>query len=276
MLVTPLLLLQAISATANAEPPRQVRLEPVDAVKNAGADTPPVIKARHCTDSKSWCLTFKEKSDAGADGPTIIVEHRGQFAKAPPLPAEYVAFGSSINFWDSPVEYQTSAGKPGLIFGTISYQSEGYSGGGAQSSSMMLYAAEKRADGKLHIDLLEDPIPYAQSALIRACFSENDMKLRRDMCHDDYTQDVTIKPTGNVINGLPELLYISKASISPGFARRDQDNSDADLLKTLVDKDFEPRIDDRCTYTTNMYVHKDRDRYVLDFKDCSEFGTIME
>lgn len=274
MLASLFLALQAASGTHAVEAPQQLQLSSVEPDRKQD-DKSPATDGKSCTDNKSWCITLDKNSEPESDGPTITVEKSGQYAKAPSLHSEFLAFGS-INLWDSPVEYRTASGMPGLVFGAVSYHSQGYSGGGAGSSSMLLYVAEIQSGGKLKVDLLDDPIPYEQSALIRACFSEEDMKLRRNVCHDEYDQDVSIKPTGAMRNGLPELLYISNATVSPGFARRDQDNSDDKLLKTLAAKDFETRVDDRCTYTRKMYVHEDRDRYVLDFKDCSDFGADVQ
>ena len=70
---------------------------------------------------------------------------------------------------------------------------------------------------------------------------------------------------------MPELLYISEATVSPGFASRDQDNSDHTFLRKRTKRDFLPRTDQRCTFTRILRVDPERTTYVLDAPDCSEF-----
>lgn len=235
-----------------------------------------VIPPKSCTEERDWCLKLVWEENPEHTRYTVVINH-GAVEAEYDLPDDLTEIGNvTFNFWQNPVAFQTIDNADALLFGIIGNASEGYSGGGASAHMMQLYRAEVGKGNSLIVTPLEDIVPFGGSALIKACFSEEDMKLRRDMCHDDYMLSVTIKPTGAMQNGLPELLYVSQATVTPGFASRWEDNSDKARLKRMKPKDFKTRVDDRCSYTVKMRADPDRQRYALNFRDCSEFTATME
>ncbi len=255
-----------------AEPPspapavrQEILAMPRTAADDSGTQGP------YCTARKSWCLSF-ERSESGEEPiAAVTVAHGAAHATAP-----IAVVHDQLRFWDEPISYRTGDDRDGLILGLRTWRTEGYSGGGAGVNALKLVRAEMGADGKLVLAALDDWIPFGGSALIRACFSERDIKLRRGLCQDDYELEVKIRPDGKLVHDMPSLLYISEATVSPGFAARDQDNSDPAFLKKLTRRDFLPRTDQRCTFTRTMKAAAERDRYVLDAPDCSEFTAGQE
>lgn len=98
-----------------------------------------------------------------------------------------------------------------------------YSGGGANSTSLRLYRIGD-AQGQRPAELMLD-LPMDASKLIRACFSETDMRLRRGACHDEYGFHVTLKADPVRHGGWPDLLYRSVATDFPAGADLDADSS---------------------------------------------------
>lgn len=272
MLLSLMMVMQgaAIAPSPAASTIQQVSLVAIEDQKDA------TIPPKSCLDEQNWCLTVYVDRSGEQNRYSLYVDHGIPEAEVE-LPDDMTeVHNGTLEFWEAPIAYQSPSGTDALLFGLIQRQSEGYSGGGASEMALHLYRAEVSTNDKLEVTRLDDAVPFGGSALIRACFSENDMKLRRNMCHDDYSLDVSITPTGKLSNGLPELVYTSIAEVTPGFASRMQDNSDPKLLTRLTDTDFEKRIDDRCTYTSNMRADPDRSRYVLHFLDCSEFTASTE
>ena len=228
--------------------------------------------AQACTRGREWCVRLDIQSDDGHTSHSITVRQAsGQSAQTTIDYADASAV-SGTGLWTKPVSYRTANGRSGLLFGIVTTRSEGYSGGGAYAETLQLLRAETDASGALAIMPMDDPVPLAASVMIRACFSEQDMKLRRNICHDEYDLTVTLKLRPKLVHDLPAFTYESKASVTPGFAARDSDNSDAGRLKAMKAADFKTRSDTRCSFTRPLEVDARRARYVFDAPDCSNYG----
>lgn len=249
----------------------QIPLVAIEEEKGKGSPRSP----KSCTEKRDWCLTLNLEEGVERDRHTLFVDHGTSQAEFE-LPDSITEAGSGLDFWKFPITYQSIDNQDTFLFGIVSTYVEGYSGGGAEVKTLYMFRAEVGKSNSLIITPLEDPVPLGGYALIRACFGEADMKLRQNICHDDYALDVTIKPTGAMVNHMPELSYISQATVTPGFASRSQDNSDDDRLKRMKPKDFEMRTDDRCSYTVKMRADVNRARYATNFLDCSEFTASMQ
>ena len=225
-----------------------------------------------CTQDRTWCVTLKENSDDEHISHSITVrQSSGQTAQTVIDYADLSA-ANGAGLWTKPVVYRTANGRSGLLFGIVTTQLESYSGGGAYAETLQWLRAETDASGHLAITPMDDPVPFGGYAMIRACFSELDMKLRRGICHDEYTLDVTLTLKPALVHDLPAFLYKSKATVTPGFASRATDNSDPARLRALKAADFKTRTDMRCTFTQPLQADARRARYRLDVPDCSDYG----
>ncbi len=225
-----------------------------------------------CTSGRVWCIRLEIQSDDEHSSHSITVRQAsGQSAQTTIDYADTIAV-SGTGLWTRPVSYRTANGRSGLLFGIVTTRAEAYSGGGAYAETLQFLRAETEASGTLAITPMDDPVPLAASVMIRACFSEQDMKLRRNICHDEYDLAVTLKLRPKLVHDLPAFTYVSKATITPGFAARDNDNSDAARLKAMKAADFKTRSDTRCSFTRPLDADARRARYVLDVPDCSNYG----
>lgn len=277
MLISAILLASAASslspASSPAPSPVMVRQEEFSA---PGVKGERVEVTQGCTRDRGWCVTMQDALDADPITRTITVRQASGNSAQTTISFADQTLDNGARLWAAPVAYRTSTGRDGLLFGIITRLSEGYSGGGADAATLELLRAEADISGQLEITPLGDPIPFGASAMIRACFSERDMKLRRNICHDEYALDVTLKLQPKLVHDLPAFLYISKATATPGFAARNTDNSDNARLKKLKAKDFKTRTDMRCTFTRPLQADARRAHYLVDAPDCSAYGPMME
>lgn len=228
-----------------------------------------------CTVGREWCVTMA--FDTNPDKLAYFVDVKRPEGPSSSASIENPELSSSdrAELWDAPVTYSTQSGRRGFLFGIVTTSSEGYSGGGASARKLQFFRAEPKDTDILSVSPIGEPIPFGASSMIRACFSEQDQKLRRNKCHDEYDLDVTLKLKPALVNDLPAFLYISKATTTPGFASRDTDNSDDARLRTMKAADFKPRGDMRCTFTRQLQANAQRTMYSLEIPDCSEYGPMQ-
>ena len=143
-----------------------------------------------------------------------------------------------------------------------------YSGGGGQASWLSLYRfpANRYGDPMMSEVL---GVPIDASIMIRACFAEKDMALRRGACHDLYDFDATLTLGITAIGAPPVLIYQTKATAEPGNSRRSGDNSGTQLSAA----DILLRTDARCSYRRELTMNPVTGRYEFDRPgpDCSEY-----
>lgn len=106
------------------------------------------------------------------------------------------------------------------LLGMLWRTSDSYSGGGASETVLVLY----RFVGGRAEPVLE--VLQAGDALIRACFSETDVRARRQACHDDYrfSSHISLDPTN--ASGWPVLRYETQAETFPGRVSRTGDSAE--------------------------------------------------
>jgi hypothetical protein len=257
-------LLAALAATAPPqEAPRMEPLIEVAATTSAAGTTDPVAPATLCTKDKRWCAFLSRDVDLNT---TTLNIYNGQF---PPLIKDGRSYArdvgtypvsnmvgdgesASVQIWPNIIRRPTLRTDGLKLNETISIgielgQSTGYSGGGAQSTSLQLYQLGPNMDGSMpepvNFGIVLD-VPLSGYKMIRACFNEIDDKKRRGVCHDEYTFNATLTLGKTMPGGAPQIIYQSTAITTPGNSHLSKDNT----LRQLSLADLKPRKDAKCSY----------------------------
>jgi hypothetical protein len=141
-----------------------------------------------------------------------------------------------------------------------------YSGGGESSQNLHLFETVQSENAMTRLILV---VPIYGYKMIRACFSENDMRLRRGACHDEYTFNAELRLAGQSQNGRPIFAYQSYASDFPKGASLNNDNSGIRLKKSDIVKATNPKCTIRRTF-----IYKVTDKFyrpTQEFPDCSDY-----
>lgn len=153
----------------------------------------------------------------------------------------------------------------GILAGVETREHTMYSGGGASSTTLHLIAF---LPGQPPFEVLS--VPQSANVMIRACFSERDMKKRAGACHDEYTFDATITLTGASAAGMPVLRYRSEATSFPGPVSRSKDSLAG---RPLRKRDIVTVTDRECSYQ-RLYRFAPKARtYIPDtpVPECSDY-----
>jgi hypothetical protein len=254
-------ILTALAALASQ--PDVARMEPLIEVPQASQAevpqkdiSPPIF----CTNDKRWCVFMSRDSDTKA---TTLNIYNGQLApeisgsQSYPRDVGRYPFVAALNYatlkiWPTIIRYPTLR-IDGLKLnetidvGVISEVSTGYSGGGAQSTSLRLFQLGPTLDGSMpdptNFGVVLD-VPLSGQKLIRACFGDQDYERRRGVCHDAYDFKAILKLGKTLSDGTPQLLYQSYATTTPRGSRLSNDNS---ALRLSV-SDVKPGKDRKCSY----------------------------
>lgn len=153
----------------------------------------------------------------------------------------------------------------GILAGVKTSVHTMYSGGGASSTTLHLIAF---LPGQPPFEVLS--IPQSANVLIRACFSERDMKQRAGACHDEYSFDASLALTGTSDVGMPVLRYRSKATSFPGRVSRSKDSLAG---RPLRKRDIVTVTDPQCSYQRLYRFDPEAHTYIPDTPppDCSNY-----
>lgn len=167
---------------------------------------------------------------------------------------------SSLRMWPKLIRFEG-----GVLAGVETHANTSYSGGGASSTTLHLIAFLR---GQPPFEILS--VPQSAHAMIRACFSERDMKFRAGACHDEYTFQASLVPTGKSAAEMPVLRYRSKATSFPGHVSRSKDSLTG---KPLRQRDVVTVTDPRCSYQRLYHFSLEARSYVTDREppDCSDY-----
>lgn len=159
-----------------------------------------------------------------------------------------------------------NASQKTIIFGAIDNKSDMYSGGGANYQTLRFFETVQTENALTRL-ILE--IPYSANKMIRACFGEDDYRLRRGVCHDEYRFDAELKLSGRVQNGRPVFSYKSIATDFPRGASLDNDNSGTRLRKADIVK----TINQKCSVRRSFIYDRTAEFYKANqaLPDCSEY-----
>jgi hypothetical protein len=288
MIAFPFFLAALAGTTSPKEAPRMEPLIEVSATAPA-TDSPDAVSPNTlCTKDKRWCAFLSRDVDLNTTTLNIyngqllplIKDGRSYARDVGTYPvSNMVGDGesASVNIWPNIIRQPTLRTDGLKLNETINIgielgQSTGYSGGGAQSSSLQLYQLGPNIDGSMpepiNFGMILD-VPLSGHKMIRACFSEMDLKKRRGMCHDEYDFDATLKLGKTMPGGAPQIIYQSKAITTPGSSRLSQDNTERQLSVA----DLKPRKDGKCSYRRIYTYNGEFGSYFTpqQIPDCSDY-----
>lgn len=202
-------------------------------------------------DGESWLLELVNRSGADAS------ERRVRFE-----PPDRGIGDPSFALW----QHLVREGDGSAMIGLLVSRRSGFSGGGAMATRLILVRIEPSAPQAAEVLA----VPVEGSAMIRACFSEEDMRLRREACHDEYefSGALTLAPEDG--SQLPRLLLTTRARTYPGDVTRWQDSAERPPLRRsdLVWSDHSG-----CSYRRTFSFDSAAGRYVADapLPDCGDF-----
>lgn len=168
----------------------------------------------------------------------------------------------------APWGYVIRAAQPAdaVLLGQLWRTTDAYSGGGASETVLVLY---RLADGRAEpvLELLQ-----AGDALIRACFSQADMRTRAGACHDDYRFSSSIALDPAYTGAWPRLIYETSAVTFPGRVSR---SADSTARGALAEADLVWAIDEGCTITRTFTWNAGARAYMPDapLPDCTDYRT---
>lgn len=212
-----------------------------------------------CADQE--CTTTEAEADTTHEGlrlsggPMDTAHATYAFSDLPDFDQE-----TTVHLWPNLIRWDG-----GVLAGVETAVRAMYSGGGASSSTLHLIAF---LPGQPPLRVLS--VPYNASVLIRACFSERDMKQRAGACHDEYSFAASLLTSGTSVAGLPVLRYRSKATSFPGRVSRSQDSLAG---RPLRQRDIVTVTDPRCSYQRQYRFDPQARSYLPDkpLPDCSDY-----
>jgi hypothetical protein len=287
-LIAPLLLAAAAAAPVAAKGAALPRIEAlVDQTLPRAKPDDPLPPERFCTGDKRWCLELTR--GAGKEQQTLRVfdgrkpaaltqgaDLPGWSYDAGKTPEDRGFDHASTHLWAKIVReaatdpLQRPGEEPGetISIGLLASTSTMYSGGGGSAEQLTLYRLEYSALGKPQMQEVLN-VPLSANLMIRACFSEKDYKLRRGVCHDEYSFDARLRLDPAARGHPPGLIYTTTSISAPGSSGRMNDNSGRQLTKA----ELGPRVDPRCSYRRSLRYNPVTARYEFDAPgpDCSDY-----
>jgi hypothetical protein len=279
--------LALLLAAAAPQPVAAPRIETlVDQTSPRAKPDDPLPPEMLCSPDMRWCLALSraprekqmlEAFDGRKEGALLPGADRGGWSyDTGQKPSDRGFDHASAHLWmqiirePGDTSVQREGEEPGetISIGILSATSTMYSGGGGQADQLTLYRLQYDGLGKPQMHEMLN-VPLSASLMIRACFSEKDYKLRRGVCHDDYSFEATLTLDPASPGTPPRLIYQTKSVSTPGSSTRMDDNSGHRLSKA----DLVPRTDPRCSYRRVLTYNPVTARYEFDQPgpDCSDY-----
>lgn len=253
----------------------------IAAAQPAAAAAPdPVIIAlvagegeKQCLPDHSLCLDLPRTEESG--GALHLSAPATGSARDAAFALPYAADdGQALGLWpylvSLPRHADDASGAQQYLMGVIVGVRTMYSGGGGSGSRLHLLRLDTTPSSTRLGDEVLDVV-WGSSLMIRACFSEADMKNRREACHDEYgfTGKLSAAPADGA--ELPALTYRSTATAYPRGARRWGDNSDLRLTAADLVRETDPI----CSYERTLHYNPATSRYEMDrpAPECSDYTT---
>lgn len=251
--------------------------QPVAATPPADALFAPLVAGEGgalCLADRSLCFEIPGEGK-GEGGASLRVSAPGDGDDAAiVLPLPYGADGRELSLWPNliPVRRANESGagpSAEYLVGVIEEERAMYSGGGGSGGRLHLLRFGMASHAAGVVEVLD--VVWDSSLMIRACFSERDMKSRLGACHDEYDFKSTLVAAPSDGGELPALAYRSVATAYPQTSRRTEDNSDTKLRKS----DLTQWKDPECSYTRMLHYNAATARYEMDrpAPDCSVYTT---
>lgn len=182
---------------------------------------------------------------------------------------------SAPALWDRiialPAPANSGADPAPILIGLITAQSTPYSGGGAQARRLHLLRIDRDYGApRITGEVLD--VPLDSNVMIRACFSEADMRQRAGACHDEYRSGATLTLTGAVSDGMPVLGYAMVSESWPGPVSRQEDSLAKGRLRK---RDLVWSRDEACSFETTFTFNPTTRRYEASEPgpDCSDYDV---
>ncbi|WP_147393113.1 hypothetical protein [Paracoccus siganidrum] len=215
---------------------------------------------RGCTHDGEICLNIAATADGQQSLLVLSVEGNASATQAYDLTAIAPDEFQQIDIWPGLIRFDG-----GLLAGVEVETSTAYSGGGVQATQLHLIAF---LPGKA--PWIPLTITIRSSALIRACFSEQDAVNRADVCHDEYDFVGGLSVEGRLQDGMPVLRYKTTATSYPGNVSRDEDSLERPPLRK---SDLITVEDPLCSFERVFRIDPQRAVYSPDapLPDCSNW-----
>ncbi len=219
---------------------------------------------RACTADGAWCVRLVEEVWEGEVVVAPVVRAAGDPAAGGEIEAGDI---ETYQPWTGLVRLADG----GFLAGVEAVARSMYSGGGGQASELRLYrldaagAAEAGEYGAAPVLT----VPLRGSLMIRACFSEADMKQRAGACHDEYSFDARLKTAGGS-DALPMLDYETVSTAFPRGVSRSEDSLEK---APLTKADLVAERDPKCSYQRRFVFDAAAGVYRPDqpLPDCSDY-----
>ena len=207
-------------------------------------------KDQACADGSGWSL----KLSGGRRDPANALY------RLTDLPSAEEGSSPQPQLWSKVIRFEG-----GILAGLETQETSMYSGGGASSTTLHLIAF---LPGEAPFEVLS--VPQSANVMIRACFSERDMKQRAGACHDEYNFNASLALTGASVAGMPVLRYHSKATSFPGPVSRSKDSLEG---RPLRKRDIVTVTNSGCSYQRLYHFDPETRSYVPDTPppDCSDY-----
>ncbi len=225
---------------------------------------------RQCLPDKSLCLDLPAVAEAGGSVKAASPSGEANDLSLPFVPND----GETLSLWPHLIAVPTHEGAAPesrqYLMGVIATQSAMYSGGGGSGSRLHLLSLDTTPSSTRLGDEVLDVV-WDSSLMIRACFSEADIKDRREACHDEYSFTGTLAGRSAEAGEWPVLTYRSVATAYPRTSRRSQDNSELRLTAADLVRETDPA----CSYERTLRYNPATSRYEMDrpAPDCSDYTT---
>ncbi len=255
-----------LAAAPPAPAPPAAAPDPVVIALVAGED------GRQCLPDHSLCLDVPGDAESNDNGLMLTAPDTGKTDDlALPFGRDD---GQTLRLWPHlvvlPREDGAAVDARHYLMGVVVSVSSAYSGGGGAGSRLHLVRLDTTpSTTRLGDEVLD--VVWDSSLIIRACFSEQDMKDRREACHDEYRFTGTLAAGPADAGAMPALTYRSVATAYPRGARRSQDNSGVRLAAA----DLVHETDPECSHERTLRYNPATSRYEMDrpAPDCSDYTT---
>jgi hypothetical protein len=241
-------LLGACSQEADVGPPAELAPVSLPVADQAGNRMEALTQVedpypRWCTADNAWCIDNAEPGARAWNGETRI--------PLGPL--------SGLDVWPNIIRNSDGS----VVVGFIRRENQMFSGGGAETSELLLYSIANGAAQEAGV------LPYSGAVSIRACFNEEDTRNRRDACHDEYDFATRISLNEGVASGPAQILLETAATTFPGPVSRNEDSTERAPLQA---SDLVRWVDAACSYR-RTYIRGADGRYAPNepLPDCSQY-----
>lgn len=193
-------------------------------------------RGEYCTSDRRWCVMLAPPDESGVVRP--MVGAGGAVGATPRAPAEEPSSDESHAVWPSLFILQDGS----FLAGVEVRASTSYSGGGGSATELRVFRVPSNGTVSAEPVLR---VPLEGSLMIRACFSERDMRRRRGACHDEYKFSSRIGLAPGTAAGLPILTYATEAWAFPRGVSR---SGDSTQMRALRQSDLVRQRDGTCSF----------------------------